>query len=68
MVERMTTARLIDLLHAQRRAAEQRAGQRRDSEAWLVASRQLDDLNDQIMHLGALGATAAEAPDEADQG
>jgi hypothetical protein len=59
-VDRTKTARLIDLLHAQRTEAEHRSGQVRGSRAWIESSARLDELNNQIMHLGTLGSPTRE--------
>ncbi|HEX2755907.1 MAG TPA: hypothetical protein VHM48_10610 [Candidatus Limnocylindrales bacterium] len=56
-MNRTETGRLIALLHAQQREARNRSGEIRGSPSWTESSARLDDLNDQIMHLGVLRST-----------
>jgi hypothetical protein len=59
-VERSRTERMIALLHAQRLEATRRSGEVRGTQSWAESSARLDALNDQIMHVGADGATQRE--------
>ena len=60
-LDRAKTERLIALLHAQHDEAEHRSGLTRDTSAWSESRSRLDDLNDQIMHMGAHGSTIRDA-------
>ena len=59
-MERTKSARLIELLNAQRIEARRRAAEARGSEPWDESSARLDDLNAQIMHLGAMGSSSRD--------
>jgi hypothetical protein len=59
-VHRTETERLISLLHAQRSEDARRTREIRGSAEWTEASSRLDDLNDEIMHLGAYGSAGRE--------
>lgn len=59
-MERLKTARLIGLLHAQRAADDERSRQRRDSPEWIESTNRLDALNDRIMQAGAQELAAPE--------
>jgi hypothetical protein len=59
-VDRTRTERLIALLHAQRSEAARRSGEVRGTPSWSESSDRLDDLNDQIMHVGAFGSLTRE--------
>lgn len=60
-MDRAKTERLITLLHAQRDEVARRSVAARDSESWSESSSRLDDLNDQIMHMGTHGSTIRQA-------
>jgi len=60
MVDRTRTERLIALLRAQRSEAALRSTEVRGTRSWTESSDRLDDLNDQIMHVGSLGSTTRE--------
>jgi hypothetical protein len=60
MVDRTRTERLIALLRAQRSEAARRSAEVRGTRSWTESSDRLDNLNDQIMHLGSLGSTTRE--------
>jgi hypothetical protein len=60
MVDRTRTERLIALLHAQRSEAARRSGEVRGTKGWTESSDRLDDLNDQIMHVGSFGSMTRE--------
>jgi hypothetical protein len=59
-VDRTRTERLIALLHAQRSEAARRSGEVRGTPSWSESSDRLDELNDQIMHVGAFGSWTRE--------
>jgi len=60
-VDRAKTERLIALLYAQHDEAERRSGLVRETDAWWESMGRLDDLNDQIMHMGANGSTIRDS-------
>ena len=53
MLSEATTERLIALLHAQRDEASRRSALTRNTCAWTASTDRLDDLNHQIMRVGA---------------
>jgi hypothetical protein len=59
-VDRTKTERLIALLHAQRSEAARRSREVRGTPSWSEASDRLDELNDQIMHVGSFGSLTRE--------
>jgi hypothetical protein len=59
-VDHTRTERLIALLNAQRSEAARRSGEVRGTRSWSESSDRLDDLNDQIMHVGSFGSTTRE--------
>ena len=59
-MDRTRTERLIALLHAQRSEAARRSGEVRGTPSWSESSDRLDELNDQIMHVGAFGSSTRE--------
>jgi hypothetical protein len=59
-VDRTRTERLIALLHAQRSEAARRSGEVRGTPSWSESSDRLDELNDQIMHVGSFGSLTRE--------
>ncbi len=59
-MDRTRTDRLIALLHAQRSEAARRSGEVRGTPSWSESSDRLDELNDQIMHVGSFGSTTRE--------
>ena len=59
-MDRTRTERLIALLHAQRSEAARRSGEVRGTPSWSESSDRLDELNDQIMHVGSFGSLTRE--------
>ena len=53
MLDEATTERLIALLHAQRDEAGWRSALTRNTRAWTASTDRLDDINHQIMRVGA---------------